>query len=98
LVRRLDRAIDGVRPFKERRRGLTGAQLLVALAESMLGGDHLAHLDVLRQDVAVAELRTVAEALAPETVSLLPRVLRRARGARDRTAISLLRPGSRSSS
>jgi len=46
--------------------------LLVSLAESMLvGGDHLAHLEVLRQDGAGSVLRTVAEVPAPETASLL---------------------------
>src|SRR5262245_66460189 len=41
LVARLDRAIDSVRPFKQRRRGSGGGELLVALAEMMaVGGDH----------------------------------------------------------
>ena len=45
LIARLDRAIDGVRPFKRRRRGSSGGELLVALAEMMaVGGDHLVHL------------------------------------------------------
>ena len=45
LVARLDSAIDGVRRFKCRRRGLSGGQLLVSVAESMrAGGSHLAHL------------------------------------------------------
>ncbi len=49
LVARLDRAIDGVRPFKRRRRGRSGGELLVSLAEMMaVGGDHLVHLDELR--------------------------------------------------
>jgi len=39
LVERLDAAIDYVRPFKQRRRGLSADQLLVSLAESMLVGD-----------------------------------------------------------
>jgi hypothetical protein len=75
LVARLDSAIDGVRRFKCRRRGLSGGQLLVSLAESMLaGGSHLAHLDSLREDEAGRVLRTVAEVPAPETASqLLPR-------------------------
>ncbi|HUZ88689.1 MAG TPA: hypothetical protein VMU49_02550 [Candidatus Acidoferrales bacterium] len=72
LVERLDAAIDGVHAFKQRRRGLSGGELLVTLAESMLvGGDHLAHLEVLRQDQAGAGLRTVAEVPALETASLL---------------------------
>lgn len=46
LVARLDRAVDAVRPFKQRRRGRSGGELLVALAEAMTaGGDHLVHLD-----------------------------------------------------
>ena len=40
LVARLDRAIDGVRPFKERRRGCSGGEMQVSLAEMMaVGGD-----------------------------------------------------------
>ena len=60
-------------PFKRRR--LSGGQLLVSLAESMLaGGGPLAHLDPLREDGAGRVLRTVAEAPPPETASqLLPR-------------------------
>jgi hypothetical protein len=75
LVERLDAVIDGVRRFKCRRRGLSGGQLLVCLAESMLaGGSHLAHLDSLREDEAGRVLRAVAEVPAPETASqLLPR-------------------------
>ena len=75
LVERLDTVIDGVRSFKHRRRGLTGGQLLVSLAESMLaGGSHLAHLDSLREEAAGQVLRAVAEVPAPETASqLLPR-------------------------
>ena len=77
LVARLDSAIDGVRRFKCRRRRLSGGQLLVSLAESMLaGGSHLAHLDSLREDEAGRVLRTVAEVPAPETASqLLPRLM-----------------------
>jgi hypothetical protein len=77
LVTRLDSAIDGVRRFNCRRRGLSGGQLLVSLAESMLaGGSHLVHLDSLRLDEAGRVLRTVAEVPAPETASqLLPRFM-----------------------
>lgn len=32
LVARLDRAVDAVRPFKQRRQGCSGGELLVALA------------------------------------------------------------------
>jgi hypothetical protein len=42
LAARPDRAIDAVRPFKQRRRGRSGGELLVTLAEMMVvGGDHL---------------------------------------------------------
>ncbi len=76
LVARLDRAIDAVRPFKMRQRGRTGGQLLVALAELMVvGGDHLLHLDELREDEAGAELRAVGEVPAPTTAGQLMRRL-----------------------
>ena len=76
LVARLDRAIDAVRPFKQRRRGSSAGELLVALAEMIaVGGDHLVHLDELREDEASAELRAVGEALAPTTAGQLMRRL-----------------------
>jgi Transposase DDE domain group 1 len=76
LVVRLDRAIDAVRPFKVRRRGRSGGELLVALAELMVvGGDHLLHLDELREDEAGAELRAVAATPAPTTAGQLMRRL-----------------------
>jgi hypothetical protein len=72
LIERLDAAIDGARPFKQRRRGLSGGQLLVSLAESMLaGGDHLVHLEVLRQDQAGEQLPAVAKTPAPTTAGQL---------------------------
>jgi hypothetical protein len=53
LVARLDRDIDAVRLFKRRRRGCSGGELLVVLAEMQaVGGDHLAHLEELREDGA----------------------------------------------
>jgi hypothetical protein len=74
LVARLDRAIDAVRSFKQRRRGRSGGELLVTLAEMMVvGGDHLVHLDELRADEAGAELRAVSEVLAPTTAGQLMR-------------------------
>ena len=74
LVARLDRAVDAVRPFKQRRRGCSGGELLVALAEMMTaGGDHLVHLDELREDEAGVELRAVSEVLAPTTAGQLMR-------------------------
>jgi hypothetical protein len=74
LVERLDLAIDGVRPFKQRRRGLSGGQAMVALAETIAAGaSHLAHLDLVRNDAAGAELRAVASTPAPTTAGQLLR-------------------------
>jgi Transposase DDE domain group 1 len=76
LVARLDRVIDGIRPFKRRRRGRTGGELLVSLAEMMaVGGDHLVHLDELREDEAGGELHAVGEVVAPTTAGQLMRRL-----------------------
>jgi hypothetical protein len=76
LVARIDGAVEGVRTFKQRRRGRSAGELLVALAEAMMaGGNHLAHLEVLRQDVAGAPLRAVAETPAPTTAGQLLRRL-----------------------
>lgn len=76
LVARLARAIDGVRLFKQRRRGSSAGELLVALAEMIaVGGDHLVHLDELREDEAGAELRAVGETPAPTTAGQLLRRL-----------------------
>src|SRR6266581_4868524 len=74
VIGRLDAAINGVRPFKQRRRGLSGGELLMSVAEMILiGGDHLAHLEELRQDKAGAKLRSVAHVPAPTTAGeLLP--------------------------
>ena len=67
LVARLDRAIDALRPFKQRRRGRSGGELLVSLAEMMTaGGDHLVHLDELREDEAGAERRPTMHRLRLE--------------------------------
>lgn len=74
LVERLDLAIDGVRPFKQRNRGLSGGQVMVAMAESIAAGaSHLVHLDLLRNDVAGAELRAVGSTPAPTTAGQLLR-------------------------
>lgn len=76
LVARIDEAVDRVRPFKQRRRGRSAGELLVSLAETMMaGGNHLAHLEVLRQDAAGAELRAVADTPAPTTAGQLLRRL-----------------------
>jgi hypothetical protein len=86
LVARIDEAVEGVRPFKRRRRGRSAGQLMVSLAEAMMaGGDHLAHLDVLRQDAAGAPLRAVADTPAPTTAGQL---LRRLTVAQLRAAIA----------
>ena len=71
LVGTLDRHIG---PVKQRRRGLGGGALVMALAESMLvGGDFLCDLDTLRADVAGAALRTIACPPAPTTAAGLAR-------------------------
>jgi hypothetical protein len=75
LVARIDEAVEGVRPFKRRRRGRSAGELLVSLAEAMMaGGDHLAHLEILRQDAAGAPLRAVADIPAPTAGQLLRRL------------------------
>src|SRR6266545_945152 len=67
LVGTLDRHVGEI---KQRRRGLGGGQLVMALAESMLvGGDFLCDLDSLRADVAGAALRTIACPPAPTTAA-----------------------------
>src|SRR6266498_4567569 len=71
LVGTLDRHIG---PVKQRRRGVGGGVLVMALAESMLvGGDFLCDLDTLRADVAGAALRTIACPPAPTTAAGLAR-------------------------
>ncbi|SRR6266508_5502113 len=69
LVGTLDRRIGEI---KQRRRGVSGGGLVMALAESMLaGGDFLCDLDSLRADTAGAALRTVARSPAPTTAAEL---------------------------
>jgi hypothetical protein len=76
LVERIDAAVNAVRPFKQRRRGVSAGELLVSLGEAMLvGGNHLAHLDVLRHDTAGAALRAVDEPPSAPTASQLLRRL-----------------------
>ncbi len=81
LVAGLDRAMagaGGVRPFKQRRRGASGGELLVSLAESLLaGGDAFNDLEDLRADVAGAELRAVPAVPAASTAMQLARRFRR---------------------
>ncbi len=57
VVETIDDAVTRVRRFKQRQRGQSAGELVVSLAETvMVGGDHLAHLDQLRGDLASAEL------------------------------------------
>ena len=84
LIPALDRAIEtaprvgGLRPVKQRARGCSPGQLLVAVAESMLcGGDSMLDLERLRADAAGAELRAVAEVPAASTAWQLARRYRR---------------------
>lgn len=81
LVAAVDRAVVGVvgvRPFKERRRGVSAGELLVTMAESMLvGGDAFNDMERLRADIAGAELRAVAEVPASSTAAQLARRFRR---------------------
>ena len=72
VVETIEEAVDRVRPFKQRGRGLNAGELMVSLAETvMAGGDHLVHLDQLRGEPAGAELWAVAAAPAPTTASQL---------------------------
>ena len=80
LVGRLDSAVNAVREFKQRQRGRSAGELLVSLAEMiLLGGNHLAHLEMLRQDAAGSELRAVAATPPPSTAGQLLRRLTRRR-------------------
>jgi hypothetical protein len=68
LVERIDRAVDAVQPFKQRRRGHTGGEVLAALAESMLaGGSHVMHLLLPREDEVGSVLRAVPNVPNPFT-------------------------------
>jgi hypothetical protein len=84
LIPALDRAIEtaprvgGLGPVKQRARGCSPGQLLVAVAESMLcGGDSMLDLERLRADEAGAELRAVADVPAASTACQLARRYRR---------------------
>jgi hypothetical protein len=84
LIPALDRAIEtapkvgGLGPVKQRARGCSPGQLLVAIADSMLcGGDSMLDLERLRADEAGAELRAVAEMPAASTACQLARRFRR---------------------
>ena len=80
LIAALDRAIEtapkvgGLRAVKQRARGCSPGQLLVAVAESPLcGGDWMLDLERLRADEAGGELRAVAEVPAASTACQLAR-------------------------
>ena len=84
LILALDRAIEtapkvgGLGPVKQRARGCSPGQLLVAVADSMLcGGDSMLDIERLRADEAGAELRAVAEIPAASTACQLARRYRR---------------------
>lgn len=84
LIPALDRAIDtapkigGLGPVKQRARGCSAEQLLVAIADLMLcGGDSMLDLERLRADAAGAKLRAVAEMPAASTACQLARRFRR---------------------
>ena len=84
LVEALDRAITaapavgGLKPVKQRARGVSPGALLVCLAESLLvGGDAIQDVERLRADAAGAELRAVAEVPAASTAAQLARRFRR---------------------
>ena len=72
LVGRLDSAVNAVREFKQRQRGRSAGGLLVSLAEMiLLGGNHLAHPEMLRQDAASSEEWGVAATPPPSTAGQL---------------------------
>jgi hypothetical protein len=81
LVAEVDRIVgvtatidDWVGRIKQRDRGLSAGQVVVAMAESMLaGGDFMCDLDDLRGDQAGASLRAVPEAPASTTFISLAR-------------------------
>jgi Transposase DDE domain group 1 len=84
LIPALDAAIEtaprvgGLKPVKQRARGCSPGEALVAVAESMLcGGDSMVDLERLRADGAGAELRAVAQTPAASTACQLARRFRR---------------------
>jgi hypothetical protein len=84
LIPALDAAIGhasrpgGPKPVKQRERGVSAGELLVALAESLLlGGDAVQDIERVRADAAGAELRAVAEVPAASTAAQLARRFRR---------------------
>lgn len=71
MIATLDRHIP---PIKQRRRGLTGGQLVMTWAEMMLAGkDFMCDLDTMRADEAGATLRTIGDVPAATTAAQLAR-------------------------
>src|SRR5512144_1727909 len=65
-------------PVKRRRRGVSGGELVVSLAESQLvGGECFEHIEELRADRAGADLRAVPRVPAAATALQLAKRLRR---------------------
>jgi hypothetical protein len=84
LIPALDAAIEtaprvgGLKPVKQRARGCSPGEALVAVAESMLcGGDSMLDLERVRADAAGAELRAVPKTPAASTACQLARRFRR---------------------
>lgn len=84
LIPALDVAIEGaprvggLKPVKQRARGCSAGETLVAVAESMLcGGEAMLDLERLRADEAGASVRAVAEVPAASTACQLARRFRR---------------------
>jgi Transposase DDE domain group 1 len=84
LIPALDAAIEtaprigGLKAVKQRARGCSPGEALVAVAESMLcGGESMLDLERLRADEAGAELRAVPETPAASTACQLARRFRR---------------------
>jgi hypothetical protein len=70
--------VGGLKPVKQRARGCSPGEALVAVAESMLcGGDSMLDLERVRADAAGAELRAVPETPAASTACQLARRFRR---------------------
>jgi len=78
LVGWLDSAVNAVRESKPRQRGQSGGELLVSRAEMiLLGGNHMARPQMLRQDAAGSEVRAVAATPPPSSAGQLLRRLTR---------------------
>jgi hypothetical protein len=81
LVELIDAELAGERravPVKRRRRGVSGGELVVALAESQLvGGECFDDIEDLRADAAGAVLRAVAQVPAASTALQLAKRFRR---------------------